>query len=151
MYKGARGVKSHVVCDALIRDEFSRSDTYPVWKQGETEVKYHIRGFSQATMEALSALQREPDWMWDRRYQAWCDYQEREPPLWRRTDLSKLRWEELSPYAPPQALDAIQLLVEGFFQPSLDRLPDNLGGLRERLGEAISAKLRGRDGRSSGG
>lgn len=73
------------------------------WKQGETEVKYYIPGFSQEAMEALSALQREPDWMWDRRYQAWCDYQEREPPLWRRTDLSKLRWEELRPYAPPQA------------------------------------------------
>lgn len=73
------------------------------WKQEEIEVKYHIPGFSQATVEALSALQREPDWMWKKRYQAWCDYQEREPPVWRRTDISKLHWERLIPYAPPQA------------------------------------------------
>jgi Fe-S cluster assembly protein SufD len=40
-------------------------------------------------------------------------------------------------------LDAVRLIVEGFFQPSLDRLPDSLQGLRERLMEAIAAKLRG--------
>jgi Fe-S cluster assembly protein SufD len=39
--------------------------------------------------------------------------------------------------------DAVRLIVEGFFQPSLDRLPESLGGLRERLTEAIGAKLRG--------
>jgi Fe-S cluster assembly protein SufD len=38
--------------------------------------------------------------------------------------------------------DAVRLIVEGFFQPSLDRLPDNLEGLRGRLTEAIAAKLR---------
>jgi Fe-S cluster assembly protein SufD len=39
--------------------------------------------------------------------------------------------------------DAVRLIVEGFFQPSLDRLPESLSGLRERLTEAIAAKLRG--------
>jgi Fe-S cluster assembly protein SufD len=39
--------------------------------------------------------------------------------------------------------DAVRLIVEGFFQPSLDRLPTSLAGLRERLTEAIGAKLRG--------
>ena len=39
--------------------------------------------------------------------------------------------------------DAVRLIVEGFFQPSLDRLPESLEGLRERLTEAIAAKLRG--------
>jgi Fe-S cluster assembly protein SufD len=39
-------------------------------------------------------------------------------------------------------IEAVRLIVEGFFQPSLDRLPQTLEGLRERLTEAISAKLR---------
>lgn len=39
--------------------------------------------------------------------------------------------------------DAVRLIVEGFFQPSLDRLPESLEGLRERLMAAIATKLRG--------
>ncbi|HSR29206.1 MAG TPA: Fe-S cluster assembly protein SufD, partial [Anaerolineae bacterium] len=39
--------------------------------------------------------------------------------------------------------DAVRLIVEGFFQPSLDRLPESLEGLRERLTAAIGAKLQG--------
>lgn len=35
VYKGAVNVKSHVVCDALILDEQSRSDTYPTMKVEE--------------------------------------------------------------------------------------------------------------------
>jgi len=40
-------------------------------------------------------------------------------------------------------LDAVRLIVEGFFQPSLDRLPQALEGLQERLSAAIATKLRG--------
>jgi Fe-S cluster assembly protein SufB len=36
--KGAKGAKSKVVCDALILDEESRSDTYPYIKIEEDEV-----------------------------------------------------------------------------------------------------------------
>ena len=36
--KRAKGCKSHVVCDALILDEDSRSDTYPVIEIGENDV-----------------------------------------------------------------------------------------------------------------
>ena len=39
--------------------------------------------------------------------------------------------------------DAVRLIVEGFFQPSLDRLPEALGGLRGRLVDAVAEKLRG--------
>ena len=35
VYPGAEGVKSNVVCDALILDEYSRSDTYPVMEIDE--------------------------------------------------------------------------------------------------------------------
>ena len=39
--------------------------------------------------------------------------------------------------------DAVRLIVEGFFQPSLDRLPESLEGLKERLTQVIAAKLQG--------
>lgn len=42
--------------------------------------------------------------------------------------------------------DAVRLIVEGFFQPSLDRLPESLEGLRVRLTEAIASKLRSSEG-----
>jgi Fe-S cluster assembly protein SufD len=69
------------------------------------------RGFTQGGLEALSASRSEPGWVLEKRYKGWYHYQEMEPPLWRRTDVSKLKWGELIPYAPPQApvtdLDAL--------------------------------------------
>jgi Fe-S cluster assembly protein SufD len=41
--------------------------------------------------------------MLEKRYQGWYHYQELEPPVWRRTDISKLDWDGLIPFAPPQA------------------------------------------------
>lgn len=38
VYKGARGVRSNVVCDALLLDETSRSDTYPCIEIDEEDV-----------------------------------------------------------------------------------------------------------------
>ncbi|MCX6793662.1 MAG: Fe-S cluster assembly protein SufB [Candidatus Gottesmanbacteria bacterium] len=39
VYPGAKGAKSKVVCDALLLDEASRSDTYPVMKIDEQQVQ----------------------------------------------------------------------------------------------------------------
>ena len=39
MAKGAHGAKSKVVCDALILDEDSRSDTYPYIRVDENDVE----------------------------------------------------------------------------------------------------------------
>lgn len=43
--KGAKGCKSHVVCDALLLDKDSRSDTYPVIEIGEndTNIEHEAR------------------------------------------------------------------------------------------------------------
>ncbi len=60
-------------------------------------------GFSREVLEALSASRNEPGWMLEKRYKGWYHYEELEPPFWRRTDISKLGWESLIPYAPPQA------------------------------------------------
>jgi Fe-S cluster assembly protein SufD len=61
------------------------------------------RGFRRGSVEILSAQRDEPRWMLEHRYQGWHHYQELQPPLWRRTDISGLDWEELIPFAPAQA------------------------------------------------
>jgi Fe-S cluster assembly protein SufD len=62
-------------------------------------------------MEALSTDRGEPSWLLEKRTKGWYHYNELEAPLWRRTDIGKLRWEELIPYAPPQAsVDGLEAL-----------------------------------------
>ena len=80
-------------------------------KEPGTKARLPGRGFSREALEALSADRGEPEWVRERRLKAWRHYQELEPPFWRRTDVGKLGWEELVPYAPPQAaLDGLEAL-----------------------------------------
>jgi Fe-S cluster assembly protein SufB len=58
VYKGAHGVKSNVVCDALILDEHSRSDTYPVMEIDEEDASIsHEATVSKVSDEQLFYLQ----------------------------------------------------------------------------------------------
>ncbi len=55
--KGAHGCRSKVTCDALILDEHSRSDTYPVIEVGEQDVEIgHEASVSRVTEEQLFYL-----------------------------------------------------------------------------------------------
>jgi Fe-S cluster assembly protein SufD len=69
------------------------------------------QGFTREAVEDLSASRGEPPWVLEKRYKGWYHYGELEAPFWRRTDVKRLNWEELLPYAPPQAavnkLDAL--------------------------------------------
>ena len=56
--RGAKGVKSNVVCDALILDDHSRSDTYPVMEIDEDQVSIsHEATVSRVSEEQLFYLQ----------------------------------------------------------------------------------------------
>jgi Fe-S cluster assembly protein SufB len=58
VHKGAVGVKSNVVCDALILDDKSRSDTYPVMEIDEENVSVsHEATVSKISDEQLFYLQ----------------------------------------------------------------------------------------------
>jgi Fe-S cluster assembly protein SufD len=72
-------------------------------EQAKPRAMLPAQGFTQEAMEALSVSRNEPAWLQEKRREAWAQYQEMDPPLWRRTDISRLKWEELIPYAPPQA------------------------------------------------
>ena len=57
MAQGARGAKSKVVCDALILDKDSRSDTYPVMEIDEADVSIaHEASVSRLEEEQLFYL-----------------------------------------------------------------------------------------------
>jgi Fe-S cluster assembly protein SufD len=77
----------------------------------EKRISLPAQGFTREALEALSASRDEPRWMLEKRYKGWYHYQEMEAPFWRRTDIGKLQWEALIPYAPAQAsvtdLDAL--------------------------------------------
>ncbi|RPI51664.1 MAG: Fe-S cluster assembly protein SufB [Chloroflexi bacterium] len=58
VYKGAHGVKSNVICDALILDEKSRSDTYPGMEIDENDTSIsHEATVSKVSDEQLFYLQ----------------------------------------------------------------------------------------------
>ncbi len=58
VYPGAKNVKSKVVCDALLLDEVSRSDTYPTMKIDERDVRIeHEATVSKIGDEQLFYLQ----------------------------------------------------------------------------------------------
>jgi Fe-S cluster assembly protein SufB len=58
VYQGAHGAKSNVVCDALILDEHSRSDTYPVMEIDEEDASIsHEATVSKVSDEQLFYLQ----------------------------------------------------------------------------------------------
>lgn len=58
-------------------------------------------GFTADAVRALSASKGEPDWLLEKRLAAWQLYDDSQPPFWRRTDLSGLRLDSLTPYRAP--------------------------------------------------
>ena len=61
-------------------------------------------GLSLSAVEEIAALKDEPQWMRERRLEAWRRYEELPGPTgqeeeWRRTDLSLLRMDDALPYA----------------------------------------------------
>jgi Fe-S cluster assembly protein SufD len=61
------------------------------------------RGFTDEAIHELIARRAEPDWMRERRLEAWRAYQAIPMPArtdeeWRRTDLSRLRLDDIEPF-----------------------------------------------------
>src|SRR5260221_12120136 len=62
------------------------------------------RGFTEAAVAELIARRAEPEWMRQRRLDAWQTYQRipmptRQDEEWRRTDLRPLELDDLHPYS----------------------------------------------------
>ena len=76
-----------------------------------------LTGMTRESVEQLSASKREPDWMLDLRLRAWQQFEalpmpSRQDEEWRRTDISKLKLDQLVPFTPasgPEVLSPLAL------------------------------------------
>src|SRR5689334_8493900 len=60
-----------------------------------------LADLSDAQIAEAARIAGEPEWMIERREQAWRFFAESAPPIWKRTDLSKFQAEHIDvPLAP---------------------------------------------------
>jgi Fe-S cluster assembly protein SufD len=89
-------------------------------------------GFSRSAVEELSRQKGEPEWMLQKRLQAWDLYESMETPLGRRGDLGTLRmlsnfkFQLLSPYVPSNGNGTLPAPIE---QSLKEALVDQRSGL----------------------
>ena len=82
-------------------------------------------GFSRSAVEELSRRKGEPEWMLQKRLQAWDIYESTPTPLGRRGDLGTLRmfsnfkFQELSPYVPSNGNGTLPAPIEQALQEAL--------------------------------
>src|SRR5215469_5553474 len=82
-------------------------------------------GLSRSAVEELSRQKGEPEWMLQKRLQAWDLYESMETPLGRRGDLGTLRmfsnfkFQELSPYVPSNGDGTLPAPIEQSLQEAL--------------------------------
>src|SRR5690348_18021242 len=83
------------------------------------------RGLSRGAVEELSRQKGEPDWMLQKRLQAWDIYESMPIPLGRRGDLGTLRmfsnfkFQQLNPYVPSNANEKLPAPIEHSLQEAL--------------------------------
>src|SRR5258708_27635778 len=83
------------------------------------------RGFSRSAVEDLSRQKEEPEWMLQKRLQAWEIYEQTPTPLGRRGDLGTLRmfsnfkFQQLSPYVPSNGNEALPIAIEQSLEEAL--------------------------------
>ncbi|HXZ05119.1 MAG TPA: Fe-S cluster assembly protein SufD [Ktedonobacteraceae bacterium] len=84
-----------------------------------------LAGLSRSTVEELSYHKNEPDWMLQKRLQAWDIYESMPAPLGRRGDLGTLRmfsnfkFQELNPYVSSKSNGILPALIEQSLQEAL--------------------------------
>src|SRR3989442_3464005 len=84
-----------------------------------------IAGLSRSAVEELSRQKQEPDWMLQKRLQAWDIYESIPTPLGRRGDLGTLRmfsnfkFQQLNPYVPSNANEKLPAPIEHSLQEAL--------------------------------
>src|SRR3989440_869844 len=82
-------------------------------------------GFSRSAVEELSRQKGEPEWMLQKRLQAWDLYENMETPLGRRGDLGILRmfsnfkFQSLSPYVPANGNGTLPAPIERSLKEAL--------------------------------
>src|SRR6266487_226920 len=104
-----------------------------------------IIGFSRSAVEELSRQKGEPEWMLQKRLQAWDIYESMPAPLGRRGDLGTLRmfsnfkFQQLSPYVSSNSNGILPALIEQSLQAAL--VDQRSGLLVQRNASVVSIEL----------
>jgi Fe-S cluster assembly protein SufD len=104
-----------------------------------------LAGLSRSAVEDLSRHKQEPDWMLQKRLQAWDLYESMETPLGRRGDLGTLRmfsnfkFQQLNPYVTSQGNGALPVQIEKSLQEVLVDQPSGL--LVQRNASVVRVEL----------
>src|SRR6266567_279733 len=102
-------------------------------------------GFSRGAVEELSRLKGEPQWMLEKRLQAWDAYERIPTPLGRRGDLgtrrtfSNFKFQQLTPYVPANGNSALPAPIEQSLQEAL--VNEHAGLILQRNASVVRSEL----------
>src|SRR5215472_9602827 len=102
-------------------------------------------GFSRSAVEELSRLKSEPQWMLEKRLQAWDAYERIPTPLGRRGDLGTLRtfsnfkFQQLTPYVPANGNGTLPAQIEQSLQEAL--VNERAGLILQRNASVVRSEL----------
>ena len=94
-----------------------------------------LAAFSRDAVEALSRSRNEPEWMRERRLQAWDTWEtlpmpSRQDEEWRRTDLRRLKLDRFTPATAGNGMvDSLEALVAGSADQMQFGAPDQRAGI----------------------
>jgi Fe-S cluster assembly protein SufD len=121
-------------------------------QQKEAPEVLKSKGISLETVEALSSFKDEPDWLAEKRLEAWRSFESLPMPTlrdeaWRYTDISDVSVDDFLPYAPsPDAVseddlpDAVQRLIHEGEENSALLVQHNSETAYSRVDEELSRK-----------
>src|SRR5918998_5135559 len=110
------------------------------------------KGMSEETVKALSSLKSEPNWLTEKRLEAWRSFERLPMPTlrdeaWRYTDISDVKIEDFLPYAPSPDVseegdlpDAVQRLIKEGEENSALLVQHNSERTFVRIDEELSRK-----------
>lgn len=102
-------------------------------------------GFSREAVVELSRQKGEPEWMLQKRLQAWETYENTPTPLGQRSDLGTLRtlanfkFQELHPYVPSAADATLSAVIENSLKEAL--VDQRSGWLVQHNGSVVRSEL----------
>jgi Fe-S cluster assembly protein SufD len=110
------------------------------------------KGINMETVKALSSFKDEPDWLTEKRLDAWRSFESLPMPTlrdeaWRYTDISDVSVDDFLPYAPSPDVsreadlpDAVQRLIHEGEENSALLVQHNSETAYSRVDESLSRK-----------
>ncbi|HZS77559.1 MAG TPA: Fe-S cluster assembly protein SufD [Ktedonobacteraceae bacterium] len=104
-----------------------------------------VTGFTREAVEQLSRSKGEPEWMLQKRLEAWEIYEKTPAPLGRRGDLgtrrmfANFKFSDLNPYVPAESNGALPAAIEQSLQEAL--VDQRAGLIMQRNASVVKIEL----------